>query len=191
MVSKKASIVSDRRQSIVGAERVIEDENGRVKRGPGRPRKVQSVGVNGDPDGNQADYKLVNIQNPHLGVMPIRNEGERYYRSLQEQEAGVALKTEFHPGSLETTDIDIDLPVPEITVEPGPPIPAKGGYNTAEFKYPIRLLLKSNDFFFIPGGTSKADQKSITSRCRYLGFKVITRKNFEYKGRVGLGVWRK
>lgn len=63
VTKKKTSIVGDRRQSILGTERVIAGEGKRPRR---RPPKVQATGIHVDPDVNYGNYKLVNIPNPHL-----------------------------------------------------------------------------------------------------------------------------
>lgn len=182
--NRKPSVVSDRRQSILGEERVI-----------------QSTGIHVDPDENYMDHRKPQtlatavtdciagaLKNPEtiaawerardkavadlgppyedLGICPIKNEGERYFESRMEQQAHEAAAA--------------------IKIEPAPPIPSRFAPKQGS-PYPITQM-KPGDFIFIPSG-DKATAVHVRSFATKFGIKVTVRRKFLHKGSLGVGVW--
>lgn len=188
--NRKPSIVSDRRQSIMGPARV-----------------VKSTGVHVDPDVAYIDHGKRNPALPtytqpetreDLGVCPVKNEGERYFDNRmdqQEHEAEQARRPRGRPKKASIPgrqgfQISDPEPAPAyvaLPIETAPPIPprqASGEWN----RYPVADM-KDGDFFFIPKGGARemAQVRALAHRLKKV---VKIRGKFTHNGTIGVGVWK-
>lgn len=178
--NRKPSIVSDRRQSILGPERV-----------------VKSTGVHVDPDIAFIDHGKP-PEPKYLGVMPTKNEGERYFDNRMDQQAHEAEQARRPRGRPQKVRIpgrqgfQISDPEPApayvaLPIETAPPIPprqASGEWN----RYPVADM-KDGDFFFIPKGGARemAQVRALAHRLKKV---VKIRGKFTHNGTIGVGVWK-
>lgn len=114
---------------------------------------------------------------------------------------GVALKSAEHPtpktdphdfgDAVET--IEIEVPEGIVILDNAPPVPRT---NHPDAKWaPLVRALKVGGFIFIPASKVEASsQANLCATLRHeayaLRIKITTRTNYNFKGRIGVGVWR-